>query len=52
MRRRETGSATPWCWRAERASLWPDDEDTVLLGMHGSLEADEMRVPLLALPLG
>lgn len=35
-----------------RASLWPDDVDTVLLGMHGSLEADEMRVPLLALPLG
>ncbi len=35
-----------------RASLWADDVDTVLLGMHGSLEADEMRIPLLALPLG
>jgi len=34
------------------ATLWPDDADTVLPGMHGSLEPDEMRVPLLALPLG
>jgi hypothetical protein len=35
-----------------RSSLWPDASDVQLLGMHGSLEADEMRVPLLALPLG
>lgn len=34
------------------ASLWADDPATVLLGMHGSLEADEMLVPLVALPLG
>jgi hypothetical protein len=33
------------------ASLWPDDPGTVLLGMHGSLEADEMLVPLFDLPL-
>ncbi len=34
------------------ASVWPDDPGTVLLGMHGSLEADEMLVPLFDLPLG
>jgi hypothetical protein len=34
------------------ATLWPDDADVVLPGMHGSLEPDEMLVPLLALPLG
>ncbi|MEJ2290432.1 MAG: alkaline phosphatase family protein [Deinococcales bacterium] len=33
------------------ASLWLDDPATVLLGMHGSLEADEMQVPLFAFPL-
>ncbi len=34
------------------ATLWPDDADVVLPGMHGSLEPDEMLVPLLALPMG
>jgi len=33
------------------ASMWDQDFDAVLLGMHGALEADEMLVPLVALPL-
>lgn len=31
------------------ATLWPDAEQARLLGMHGSLEPEEMLVPLLAL---
>lgn len=31
------------------ASLWPDERQARLLGMHGSLEPEEMLVPLLAL---
>ncbi len=33
------------------ASVWDDEHDAVLLGMHGALESDEMRVPLLSLRL-
>ncbi len=31
------------------ASMWPEDQAHTLLGMHGSLEPEEMLVPLLAL---
>ena len=30
------------------ASFWDEAPDTVLLGMHGSLDPDEMLVPLIA----
>jgi hypothetical protein len=32
-------------------SLWLDDPDTVLHGMHGSLEPEEMEVPWMTLRL-